>query len=170
MATFMEDNCFYYISPAGCLRIKNNGDAISEISFMDEHVSMASKQHMKRIPPVLRECIDQLDKYFAGELFSFNCKLAPEGTAFQQLVWEKLQQVPYGRTASYLALSKQVGNIKSIRAVGTANGKNPVAIIIPCHRIIGSNGSLVGYAGGLSRKQWLLNHEAKHANGVQTLF
>ena len=166
----MHENCNYYTSPVGILRIKTNGDSISEISFQDEQLADAVKQDIREIPAAARRCMDQLDRYFAGELFSFNLELAPEGTAFQQLVWEKLLQVPYGKTASYLALSKQVGNVKSIRAVGTANGKNPIAIIIPCHRIIGSNGSLVGYAGGLSRKKWLLAHEAKHANGVQTLF
>ena len=166
----MKENSFYYSSPVGLLQIKSQADAISEISFQDDNIHLPEKQVIKELPAVIKRCIEQLDRYFDGELFSFNLELLPAGTAFQQLVWEKLRHVPYGKTASYLALSKQVGNTKSIRAVGTANGKNPIAIIIPCHRIIGSNGSLVGYAGGLSRKQWLLNHEAKYANGVQTLF
>jgi len=166
----MYENCFYYTSPVGILLIKTNGDAISRINFLDELLNDAPKQEKREIPSVARRCMEQLDRYFAGELFTFNLELAPAGTTFQQLVWEKLMQVPYGKTTSYLALSKQVGNVKSIRAVGTANGKNPIAIVIPCHRVIGSDGSLVGYAGGLSRKQWLLTHEARHANGVQTLF
>ncbi len=105
-----------------------------------------------------------MDEYFAGNRFEFNLKLFQPGTPFQQDVWEGLQKVKYGNTLSYLSFSKQLGNAKAIRAVGTANGKNNIAIIVPCHRVIGSNGSLVGYAGELWRKKWLLNHEAKFAH------
>ena len=97
-------------------------------------------------------------------------RLNPVGTFFQSSVWNQLLEVPYANTASYLDLAKKVGDEKSVRAVGAANGKNPIAIIIPCHRIVGSNNSLVGYAGGLWRKQWLLEHEAQFGLGVLKLF
>ena len=119
---------------------------------------------------IIKACISQLDEYFVGKGFEFDLKLLQPGTPFQQDVWEGLQKIKYGNTLSYLSFSKQLGNAKAIRAVGTANGKNNIAIIVPCHRIIGSNGSLVGYAGELWRKKWLLNHEAKFAHGLQTLF
>lgn len=110
--------------------------------------------------PLIAECIAQLEAYFAGQLKQFNLPLAPQGTPFQQRVWQLLQLVPYGRTDSYGNLAKQLGDVKTTRAVGTANGSNPIAIIIPCHRIIGANGSLTGYAGGLDRKQFLLALES----------
>ena len=163
----------YYNSPLGLLQIKNAEDAIAEVIFADDTVSEKTSVNQnvhKQLPVIINQCIEQLDKYFAGELFEFNLKLAPDGTPFQQNVWSELVKISYGRTASYLSLSKHIGNVKAIRAVGTANGRNRIAIIIPCHRVIGSNGDLVGYAGGLWRKQWLLAHESKYANGVQTLF
>ena len=164
----------YYNSPLGLLQIKNADDAIAEVIFADNTVSEKHPGNdlfqKNKVPAIIHQCIEQLDKYFAGELFEFNLKLEPDGTPFQQNVWSELVKISYGRTASYLSLSKHIGNVKAIRAVGTANGRNRIAIIIPCHRVIGSNGDLVGYAGGLWRKQWLLAHEAKYANGVQTLF
>ncbi|RYF79998.1 MAG: methylated-DNA--[protein]-cysteine S-methyltransferase [Chitinophagaceae bacterium] len=102
--------------------------------------------------------------------FQFKLPIKQAGTTFQQQVWKALQDIGPGKTISYLKLSKQLGNAKAIRAVGTANGKNNIAIIVPCHRVIGSNGSLVGYSGELWRKQWLLQHEAKYLQGVQSLF
>jgi len=120
--------------------------------------------------PVLKECIKQLDAYFAGKLVDFSLSIVQTGTNFQQTVWSELCNIPYGHTISYMELSKRIGNVKAIRAVGTANGSNNVSIIVPCHRVIGSNGSLVGYGGDLWRKKWLLDHEAKFAHGVQTLF
>ena len=101
----------------------------------------------------------QLNEYFTGNRKTFNLKLNPQGTEFQKKVWEALQNVPYGKTITYLEQSKVLGNVKAIRAVAGANGKNPISIVIPCHRIIGSDGSLTGYAGGLWRKKWLLEHE-----------
>ena len=163
----------YYNSPIGLLQIKNAADAIAEVIFADDTVSEKTSVNQnvhKQLPVIINQCIEQLDKYFAGELFEFNLKLAPDGTPFQLNVWSELVKIRYGRTESYLSLSKHIGNVKAIRAVGTANGRNRIAIIIPCHRVIGSNGDLVGYAGGLWRKQWLLAHESKYANGVQTLF
>ena len=164
----------HYNSPIGILQIKNSGNAIIELSFTDKLEKAITGEtglvSAEPVSPVLKKCIAQLDGYFAGKLFDFDLNLAQEGTAFQQQVWSELIKIRYGRTSSYLALSKSIGNEKAIRAAGTANGKNNIAIIVPCHRVIGSNGSLVGYGGGLWRKHWLLEHEAKYANGVQTLF
>ena len=103
---------------------------------------------------------DQLDAYFAGELESFDLPLAPHGTPFQLRVWDELTRIPYGETISYLELALRLGERKLVRAVGTANGRNPLSIIVPCHRVIGADGTLVGYGGGLERKRWLLDHEA----------
>lgn len=120
--------------------------------------------------PLLQKCVAQLNEYFAGERIIFDLPLQQKGSAFQQTVWNQLLKISYGKTISYMELAKRTGDVKAIRAVGTTNGKNQLAIIVPCHRVIGSNGSLTGYAGELWRKQWLLEHEGKFANGVQTLF
>ena len=114
--------------------------------------------------------MQQLQEYFDGKRTDFDLPLQQEGSAFQQSVWAVLNDISYGKTVSYLQLSKRIGNAKAIRAVGITNGKNAISIIVPCHRVIGSNGSLTGYGGGLWRKQWLPEHEAKFANGVQQLF
>jgi methylated-DNA-[protein]-cysteine S-methyltransferase len=103
---------------------------------------------------------EQLDGYFAGELDAFALELAPHGTPFQMRVWDKLTRIPFGETISYSELARRLGDPKLVRAVGLANGRNPISIIIPCHRVIGADGSLVGYGGGLERKKWLLEHEA----------
>jgi methylated-DNA-[protein]-cysteine S-methyltransferase len=103
---------------------------------------------------------EQLDAYFNGELEHFDLPLAPEGTEFQLRVWNELQRIPYGETISYRELAERIGDPRAVRAVGLANGRNPLAIVIPCHRVIGADGSLVGYGGGLERKRWLLDHEA----------
>jgi methylated-DNA-[protein]-cysteine S-methyltransferase len=118
--------------------------------------------------PILSACMQQLDEYFAGQRQTFDFPINQKGTPFQQNVWKHLLTIPFGKTTSYLNLSKQIGNVKAIRAIASANGKNKLAIVVPCHRVIGSNMSLVGYAGGLWRKKWLLDHEAKHFSGVQT--
>ena len=107
--------------------------------------------------------IEALQRYFAGELFEFQLPLAPEGTPFQQRVWQELRRIPYGETISYLELAKRVGDPKSVRAVGRANGANPIAVVVPCHRVIGADGSLTGYAGGLEKKRALLALEARHS-------
>ena len=109
--------------------------------------------------PVLHETARQLGEYFAGQRSTFDLPLDPSGTAFQQKVWRALLTIPFGETRSYQQIAIQVGNPKAVRAVGAANGRNPLSIIAPCHRVIGSNGSLTGYGGGLDRKQWLLEHE-----------
>ena len=111
------------------------------------------------IPDSLKDCAAQLNEYFDGSRQDFDLKLNPQGTSFQKKVWNLLSEIPFGQTISYLDLSIKLGDPKSIRAAAAANGKNPLWIIVPCHRVIGSDGSLVGYAGGLSRKKWLLNHE-----------
>ncbi len=111
------------------------------------------------MPGFLQSAVQQLDDYFKGNRQEFNLTLNPKGTSFQQKVWKALSEIPFGKTCSYLELSRKLGDAKAIRAVASANGKNPLWVVIPCHRVIGSNGSLTGYAGGLHRKQWLLNHE-----------
>lgn len=116
------------------------------------------------------ECERQLTAYFEGERKAFDLPFQQEGSAFQQQVWAELLHIPFGRTISYMELSKRIKNVKAIRAVGTANGSNAISIVVPCHRVIGSNGNLTGYSGDLWRKKWLLDHEGKFANGIQTLF
>lgn len=151
-------------SPLGILEITTTDTAVQAVDFVED-VQAATGTNT-----VLTDCIQQLEEYFQGKRKNFDLPLQQQGTDFQQKVWHLLTQIPYGSTTSYLALARQVGNEKSIRAVGTTNGKNNIAIIVPCHRVIGSDGKLVGYAGGLWRKQWLLEHEAKIAHGAQTLF
>lgn len=118
---------------------------------------------------ILYECYDQLDEYFNGTRKEFSFSFNQEGTEFQKQVWAQLLTIPYGKTVSYAELSIQMGNIKKIRAVGASNGRNNLAIIVPCHRVIGSNQQLTGYAGGLWRKRWLLDHEAKFSPGARQL-
>ena len=122
------------------------------------------------MPPALIQCIEQLIQYFHRERKQFELIIEQEGTAFQKDVWNELMAIPFGKTISYLDLARRMGDIKATRAVAGANGRNNVAIIVPCHRGSGSNKELVGYGGGLWRKKWLLEHEMKIAYGVQTLF
>ena len=143
-------------SPLGSTKITGDIYGISSIKVFDEPLEIS-----KNIPVELQDCASQLDAYFQKKIKSFSLKLNPKGTDFQQKVWEALLKIPFGKTVSYLELSKQLGDVKAIRAVASANGKNPLWIVVPCHRVIGSDGSLTGYAGGLHRKQWLLNHESE---------
>ena len=160
----MESNQIaYYKTPIGTAKITGNTKGVSEVTVIEEVFETSTK-----IPETLIECVQQLDEYFKGERKIFNLKLNPQGTLFQKRVWSELLQVPYGCTRTYLEQSEILGDVKAIRAVASANGKNPIWIIIPCHRIIGSNGSLTGYAGGLWRKKWLLEHE--NPPSQQTLF
>lgn len=124
----------------------------------------------RQMPPLLIVCVEQLIQYFNGERRQFELPVHQPGTPFQQEVWSLLTQIPFGKTISYAELARRTGDTKATRAVAHANGKNQIAIIVPCHRVIGSNGDLVGYAGGLARKRWLLDHEAKVAYGIQTMF
>jgi len=143
----------YYKSPVGNLRIISNDTDIIKIEFADDFFKM------KMIPVQIQNCITQLDEYFKGERKEFNIGINPAGTEFQGKVWNQLRNIPFGKTISYIEQAKQFGDEKAIRAIASANGKNPIPIIIPCHRVIGNNGKLTGYAGGLIKKQWLLEHE-----------
>ncbi len=165
-----QSSSLVFTSSLGRLRISVNDDAITEVSFLEDTVLIHSPDTVQNIHPLLRECHLELSAFFAGTLSSFTVPIRQDGTEFQQKVWIELQKIPYGKTITYLELSKRIGDAKAIRAVGTTNGKNKIAIIVPCHRVIGSNGSLTGYAGGLGKKQWLLEHEMKVMHGVQTLF
>jgi methylated-DNA-[protein]-cysteine S-methyltransferase len=158
----------YYHSPVGLLKISGTSDYISEVSFHD--VSQKPGGAKKTLPPLLINCVEQLIQYFNGQRRQFELPLNQEGTTFQKGVWNELIAIPFGKTISYLELARRTGDTKASRAVASANGKNEIAIIIPCHRVIGSNKELIGYGGGLWRKKWLLEHEAKVAWGVQTLF
>ena len=158
----------YYHSPVGLLKISGTNDYINEVTFHD--TSQKAEGNKKHLPPMLINCVEQLIQYFNGERRIFDLPLNQTGTAFQQDVWSLLTQIPFGKTISYLDLARQTGDTKATRAVANANGKNNIAIIVPCHRVIGSTGELTGYAGGLWRKKWLLELEAKVAHGVQTLF
>jgi len=140
-------------SPLGITKIEGDENGIAVISVLSEG------ELTKKIPQVLQEAVLQLHDYFEGKRTNFTFKLNPKGTEFQQKVWQELLHIPYGKTTSYLDLSKKLGDVKAIRAVASANGKNPLWIVVPCHRVIGSDGSLTGYAGGLWRKKWLLEHE-----------
>ncbi|MBZ9730434.1 methylated-DNA--[protein]-cysteine S-methyltransferase [Salegentibacter sp. JZCK2] len=149
-----NQNQIFLKTPLGIAKINGNENGVSSIQILDEEVPTS-----KEIPDFLQSAAQQLDAYFKGNLQVFDLTLNPEGTAFQQKVWKALSEIPYGKTCSYLELSRKLGDEKAIRAVASANGKNPLWVVIPCHRVIGSDGSLTGYAGGLQRKQWLLNHE-----------
>lgn len=150
-------------TPLGITKVCGNEDGISSIIVLNSETPITSI-----IPEELEDCIYQLQEYFNGSRQQFDLKLNPKGTTFQNRVWAELLNIPFGKTISYLELSKRLGDVKAIRAAASANGKNPLWIIIPCHRVIGSDGSLTGYAGGLGRKQWLLNHESP--NKQQLLF
>ncbi|MEO5649918.1 MAG: methylated-DNA--[protein]-cysteine S-methyltransferase [Ginsengibacter sp.] len=161
----------YYQSPIGLLKINIHNGFIDEVNFYDKENGIITEEVVSAEDGnVLKKCSQQLDEYFAGKRMQFDFPIRQEGTPFQQKVWGELINIPFGKTISYLALSERIGNVKSIRAVGAANGRNNISIAVPCHRVIGSNGSLTGYAGGLWRKQWLLEHENKYANGVNLLF
>ena len=158
----------YYHSPIGMLKIVCTENYISEILFWDKVQNTDTKK--KTMPPMLIQCLEQLIQYFHGELRKFELPIVQEGTPFQQQVWSELMAIPFAKTISYGELARRIGDTKATRAVAVANGKNNVAIIVPCHRVIGVNKDLVGYMGGLWRKKWLLEHEMKVAYGVQTLF
>ncbi|WP_440120139.1 methylated-DNA--[protein]-cysteine S-methyltransferase [Tenacibaculum sp. Ill] len=157
----------YYKTPIGIAKIDGDENGIQSISVLDDDTSTTISSS-KEIPACLQECITQLNEYFAGTRKEFNLKLNPQGTTFQQSVWKELLNISFGSTRTYLEQTKQLGDVKAIRAVASANGKNPIWIVIPCHRVIGSDGSLTGYAGGVWRKKWLLEHESGAKQ--QTLF
>lgn len=149
-------------TPLGVAKIVGDASGICEISVLD------SGDITAKVSENLEECIAQLQDYFSGNRNHFDFKINPQGTEFQQKVWQELLNIPFGKTMSYLDLSKKLGDVKAIRAVASANGKNPLWIVVPCHRVIGTDGSLTGYAGGLWRKKWLLEHE--NPSPQQSLF
>ena len=142
-------------TPLGVAKLEGDENGLQSITVLD-----AEEELTKVIPEVLEDGVYQLNEYFEGNREDFALELNPQGTDFQKRVWEALLNIPYGKSTSYLQLSKTLGDVKAIRAVAAANGKNPLWIVIPCHRVIGSDGSLTGYAGGLHRKKWLLDHES----------
>ncbi|AXG73748.1 methylated-DNA--[protein]-cysteine S-methyltransferase [Flavobacterium arcticum] len=141
-------------TPLGITAIEGDTEGITKITVLDEAMTVSNT-----IATELQEAVNQLEEYFAGKRNNFTFKINPQGTDFQKKVWQALLEIPYGKTTSYQKLSIQLGDVKAIRAVASANGKNPLWIVVPCHRVIGSDGSLTGYAGGLWRKKWLLEHE-----------
>jgi len=144
----------YINTPVGTLEIKGDEKGIASVHFLD-----TDKKTSAPIPECIQPIARQFQEYFEGTRTVFNIKLNPEGTSFQKKVWKQLEKIPYAKTVSYQEIANRLGDPKVIRAAAAANGKNPIAILIPCHRVIGSDGSLTGYAGGLHRKKWLLDHE-----------
>ncbi|QHV94765.1 methylated-DNA--[protein]-cysteine S-methyltransferase [Spirosoma endbachense] len=155
-------------SPLGLVRVTGDEAGVSAISCVDVSPDEAVSTPTN-LPQPVEQAVVQLTEYFAGTRQSFDFLMNPAGTTFQQTVWKALLDVPFGTTLSYLALTRRIGDEKAIRAVAAANGKNPLWIVVPCHRIIGSNGSLTGYAGGLWRKKWLQEHE-RGGSGQLSLF
>jgi|SRR6056297_414714 len=144
----------YIQTPIGTAELKGDENGLASITVLD------NKKPNGTFPDVLVDAAKQFQEYFNGDRTVFNLELNPSGTDFQKKVWNALLKIPFGKTISYLELSKQLGDVKAIRAVASANGKNPLWIVVPCHRVIGTNGDLTGYAGGLHRKKWLLEHES----------
>jgi methylated-DNA-[protein]-cysteine S-methyltransferase len=172
MSTALDISTTYYKSPLGLLRVGGTSSYINEISFVDHLDDSESEQAGLRgpVPPLVIQCIEQLIQYFQGQRRVFDFPICQEATPFQQSVYTELAVIPFGKTVSYLELSRRLGDTKAIRAAAAANGKNNIVIVVPCHRVIGSKRDLVGYGGGLWRKKWLLDHETKIMYGVQTLF
>ncbi len=164
------DNLYftYYQSPFGLLKIGGTDSYIAELSFVDNNEQMVHGE--PGVSEVMHQCTEELIEFFNGKRRNFNIPVHQEGTAFQQKVWGELVHIPFGKTISYLDLAKKLGDEKVIRAAASTNGKNKIAVIVPCHRVIGSDKSLTGYSGGLWRKKWLLQHEFRIMHGVQTLF
>ena len=147
-------HCFEHVdSPCGIIKITANDSSILSICFVDYNESDNQPNDLTNLASL------QLKEYLNHKRRRFDLPLCPSGSVFQQRVWQTLTTIPYGQSTSYLSIAQRVGNPKGSRAVGRANGNNPISIVIPCHRVIGSNGALTGYAGGLSRKKWLLEHE-----------
>jgi methylated-DNA-[protein]-cysteine S-methyltransferase len=152
-------------SPVGLLVLTSDEKNLTSISFNPK-----SNSSTDYVPEILSNTSKQLKEYFEGIRKEFNLNLNPYGTNFQQEVWQFVKSVPYGKTVTYLDIALQTGSKNNTRAVGLANGRNPIPIIIPCHRVIGTDGKLTGYAGGIERKRWLLQHELKHSNNPGLLF
>lgn len=158
-------NIIYYKSPIGFIEISSAEDKIVSIFFVDQDRKVQNPRTEEEII-----CIDELDAYFEGNIRKFSFPVKMTGTDFQCKVWNELLNIPYGETISYGELSRRIKNPAAVRAVGSANGSNPLSIVVPCHRVIGSNGKLIGYGGGLWRKKWLLDHEKTVKYGLTSLF
>jgi methylated-DNA-[protein]-cysteine S-methyltransferase len=158
----------YYESPVGLIKIGGTDTYIAELSFVDNKEQI--KYGEPGVSDMIHFCTEQLIEFFAGRRKTFDIPIHQEGTLFQQKVWNELLHVPFGKTLSYIELAKKIGDAKATRAVAAANGKNKISIIVPCHRIIGSDKSLIGYSGGMWRKKWLLQHEFRVTHGIQVLF
>lgn len=144
----------YVHTPIGVAELQGDANGLVALKVLDMEPPTAI------VPDLLKAAVFQLSEYFEGQRTQFHLQLNPSGTVFQKKVWQALQRIPFGTTLSYARLAKQLGQPKAVRAVAAANAKNPLYIVVPCHRVVGSNGALVGYAGGLHRKQWLLQHES----------
>lgn len=151
-------------SPIGALTLTAVGGVLTGVYMHEQRHLPKIPANSQRDDAGLAHVVEQLEAYFAGELLDFDLPMQTNGTEFQRRVWSSLCEIPYGETISYGELARWVGNPKASRAVGLANGRNPIAIVVPCHRVIGANGSLTGYGGGLDRKVWLLEHEATHVS------
>ncbi|OGD18830.1 MAG: cysteine methyltransferase [Candidatus Aminicenantes bacterium RBG_13_59_9] len=148
----------YYRSPIGTIEILANEEGVTALNFVSGEPAAFPRQH-----PILRAAVVEVDEYFRGKRSEFSVPLILRGTDFQIDIWRRLVRIPYGQTATYSDLARAVGRPRAMRAVGQANHRNPISIVIPCHRVVGSDGRLVGYGGGLWRKGWLLEHEKKHS-------
>ncbi|MBY0347460.1 MAG: methylated-DNA--[protein]-cysteine S-methyltransferase [Hydrotalea flava] len=165
----MNENYYtYYESPIGLIKIGGTEQYITELSFIDNSQQIA--HGIPGISDLLHQCTEELIEFFQGRRKIFDLPVYQEGTPFQEKVWNELLAIPFGKTISYMDLAKRMGDPKCIRAAATTNGRNKIAIIVPCHRVIGSDKNLTGYSGGLWRKKWLLQHEFKIVHGIQTLF
>jgi methylated-DNA-[protein]-cysteine S-methyltransferase len=165
----MQEFVHIYSSPIGRIKILADTDCIQALTFVEDSDTCSNEEGIES-PAIIHQCIDELIDYFNGSRTQFTVPIHQSGTDFQQKVWKELYEVPYAKTLSYAELAKKLGDPKVIRAAAAANGKNKIAIIVPCHRIIGSDSNLTGYAWGLARKKWLLQHEFRVGLGVQTLF
>jgi len=155
-------NVFHYETPIGVIIIAESDDKITHLVFRGEEIS--EEKYERKETPVLAETARQIREYFEGARREFDIPLSPSGTEFMLRVWKALQEIPYGETRSYKDIAERAGCGKGFRAVGMANNRNPIAIIIPCHRVIGSSGTLVGYGGGLDKKRFLLDLEKSNSN------
>lgn len=158
----MNDIIYYteLASPVGPLLALSEGESLIGLYFEDHRRGPARSAEWRRDDAPFQRLQGELAAYFSGECCDFSVELAPRGTDFQRAVWKELRRIPRGKTLSYAALAARLGRPRAVRAVAAANARNPISIIIPCHRVVGSNGALTGYAGGLERKEWLLRHEA----------
>jgi methylated-DNA-[protein]-cysteine S-methyltransferase len=150
----METKTVYYESTIGCLRITGTEEGILTVSFVETAGSPSND-----LPECLQLCVQQLDEYFQGTRTTFSVNLIPQGTEFQQQVWQQLLRIPFGETTTYHHIADALNKPRGSQAIGRANALNPIAILVPCHRVIANDGKLTGYAGGLWRKEWLLRHE-----------